>query len=86
MQVSAFWSDAARQGQDFERFDEQSRQLRRRKSEVSLREATDARQNEPGLLRQSTYSLLDFSAQIGGWQQPQRKGVQVKDLGETAML
>jgi len=70
VQVSAVWSDAACQGQDFERFDEDTGRLRRGEPEVRLREATDPREDEPGLPRQSLYGLLDFEAQIGGWRQP----------------
>ena len=84
MQVSAFWSDTAGQGQDFERFDEETGRLGRSKPEVGLGEATDAGEDEPATLRQRTYGLLDLSAQVAGWGQPQREGVQVKDLRESA--
>ena len=72
MQVSAFWSDTAGQGQDFERFDEETGRLGRSKPEVGLGEATDAGEDEPATLRQRTYGLLDLSAQVAGWGQPQR--------------
>jgi hypothetical protein len=80
VQVRALWSDAAAQGQDLERFDEETGRLRRSEPKVGLREATDAREDKPGPLRQSTYRALDFSAQIGGWRQPERKGAQVMNL------
>jgi len=83
VQVRTLWSDAASQGQDLERFDEETRRLSGSEPEVGLRETTDAQEDKPGLLRQSTYCALDFSAEIGGWRQPQRKGAQVMNLGTS---